>query len=72
MEAFRTKQRAWIIYRDNTAESEYAELKGGTMEDYYEVTDTSESSEWKVNYIIAQDNNCNTVTLIRVGATKKT
>ena len=71
MEAFRTKQRAWIIYRDNTAESEYAEFKGGTMGDYYEVTDTSESSEWKVNYIIAQ-NNSNSVTLIRVGATKKT
>lgn len=32
MDALRTKQRAWITYRDNTAESESAEFKGGTME----------------------------------------
>lgn len=32
MDALRTKQRAWITYRDNTAESESSEFKGGTME----------------------------------------
>lgn len=64
-------QRAMIFYtKPESQQSETIKLTYNKdtkmMEGYYEVTDTSESGEWKVNYIIAQDNNCNSVTLTSV------
>ncbi|WP_281526479.1 lysozyme inhibitor LprI family protein [Intestinibacter bartlettii] len=41
MDALRTKQRAWIKYRNNTAESEAAEFGNGTMADLAYVSTTA-------------------------------